>query len=626
MKRKKIIAAFKTHFDYGYTNLAQEVLNDFCNEKLLQAIDICEKTKDNGNKRYVWTLPAFLLMKMYENCDQNIKGRLVALINNGQIVCHALPFTMHTELLDEKLLNNMFLWTDRYVKMFSKPFPIAAKMTDVPGHTSAIIQPLVSRGVKFLHLGKNQASLAPDVPLLFWWEDLQGNRILTMYNQDYGSSLLPPKNWKYPVWLALCQTYDNVGVQNEGYVEEISQKVANEYDFATGSLDAFAEELLRCDLSNLPVVRGELSNTWVHGNGTYPKAMGTFRRKKEEFYRLENLAIKKGVDIEREKNVFYENALIFCEHTFGINVLQYFGQHRSFDKVGFLIERKQRLEFPLAERSWGEQEERVNAIEKVVQDLKAKLEEGETKDKVISQPLNVKINGRWIEVVCDEKTYRLTYEYLLIGAKKMAGFQRRYLTRFFDWSISDFGRNYYPEIPSKKFQWKPYQVEKGNGKTRVYFENESESFLDYGNFAKGEVLLWCENNELKITLQCDYKEPNSLLEAGNFIIDTQTEGKTFKVEQGGIMVDVDKDIVSNSNQILWSVDKYAQIDDVVLKTIDAPLVSFGKNAIYEFNGGKPRKKDAKFVVNLFNNQWGTNFPQWIEGEFSFSFELNKVSK
>ena len=108
------------------------------------------------------------------------------------------------------------------------------------------------------------------------------------------------------------------------------------------------------------------------------------------------------------------------------------------------------------------------------------------------------------------------------------------------------------------------------------------------------------------------------------MIETNENGKSFFVEQAGVPIDVDHEIVKNANQILWSVDRYAQIDNTILQTYDAPLVSFGKNAIFEFNGGASHKKKPCFVVNLFNNQWGTNFPQWIEGEFSFEFSLTEA--
>lgn len=620
---QKIVAVFKTHFDYGYTDLAEHVLHDFCTAKLDDALEICEYTKDDGARRYIWTLPAYLLMQMVERCPEQKKQRLFALIESGQIVSHALPFTMHTELLDERLLEKMFLWTDDYVKLH-KSFPISAKMTDVPGHTSAIIKPLLGRGVKFLHLGKNEASLSPKLPLLFWWEDLEGNRILTMYNQNYGSSLFPPKGWKYPVWLAMCQTYDNVGVQDKGYIANIAEQAEQKgYNFSTGTMDDFAREILQCNLSDLPVIKGELSNTWVHGNGTYPKAMANFRRAKSAFYEMEKIAAEKGVDISKEQTEFYKKALIFCEHTFGINVLKYFGQNRAFDKDGFVREKQEREIYAFAEKSWREQELRIDDMEKIVEEVKQKIDYTPPISIIQSLDFDVRIDKNKIWVLDGKNRYSISYEYRLISTRKMADFQRKYLTRFFDWSISDFGRNYYPETSEKVFRFIPQNCDQQGNKWCISFLTSKQSYEKYGNVEGGTLWLWREENSIHIFLDLSYKYASAMLEAGNFIIETMEEGKYFMVEQCGNPINVDTDIVENANQVLWSVDRYAEIDNTVLYTYDAPLVSFGKNAIFEFNGGKARKKRPSFVVNLFNNQWGTNFPQWIEGKFKFHFAIQR---
>ena len=63
---------------------------------------------------------------------------------------------------------------------------VAAKMTDVPGHTRAMVPELANAGLKFLHLGVNPASSVPDVPPLFRWKAPDGQEIVVMYNGDYG--------------------------------------------------------------------------------------------------------------------------------------------------------------------------------------------------------------------------------------------------------------------------------------------------------------------------------------------------------------------------------------------------------------------------------------------------------
>ena len=47
---------------------------------------------------------------------------------------------------------------------------IAAKMTDVPGHTIGLVPALADAGIEYLHLGVNASSRVPDVPPMFLWK------------------------------------------------------------------------------------------------------------------------------------------------------------------------------------------------------------------------------------------------------------------------------------------------------------------------------------------------------------------------------------------------------------------------------------------------------------------------
>lgn len=120
------------------------------------------------------------------------------------------------------------------------------------------------------------------------------------------------------------------------------------------------------------------------------------------------------------------------------------------------------------------------------------------------------------------------------------------------------------------------------------------------------------------------KQATPFVEAGNMIFSVPEASGEYIVEKCGKEIDVEKDIVKNANHILWAMDEYARIGNVKLSSIDAPLISFGKNAIMEWNGGGKRSYKPKFVINLFNNQWGTNFPQWIEGNFNFEFIISET--
>lgn len=618
--KKTIYAVFKTHFDYGYTGRKETVLKKYAEEIFLRAINICEKTQLLGERyMYKWTVPSYLLMKISEKLRPDDKARLNKLVENGQITCHALPFTMHTSLLDKELAENMFLWTDDYCEKYGKPFPIAAKLTDVPGHTSGIIAPLVKRGVKFLHIGKNGASPAPDVPNLFWWEDKNGVRILTMYDKLYGSGLLPPKGWKYPVYLALLNTNDNQGAQSEEFVASLKGKVGDKYEYRTASLNEFAEALLQCDLSGIPIIRGELSDTWIHGAGSYPGAMGKFRRHKRKFYELERLAEEKGVNIQTERREFYENALIFTEHTFGINVLKFFKDQRLYDKHELSARRENDPVYAFAEKSWKDEVGFVSRMKNVCDKLQKKLE---YRPLIFSKkPVELRAEKNGISFIYKDKKYIIRYEYTVFGAESIHGYVKKYLTRYENWSVSDFGRMWYLEIPDKKYQVKPGIIRKGSNASEAEFIMPRESFETYGNFRSLKISVYESEDGLKIEVKGNDKDAVGYVEAGNIYIDTEESGGYY-IDQIGQEINVETDVVKGSNHILWAADGYARIGNSVLRSFDAPLISFGKNAICRYNGGKREKYKPSFCVNLFNNHWGTNFPQWIEGSFSFELSLN----
>jgi len=63
---------------------------------------------------------------------------------------------------------------------------------------------------------------------------------------------------------------------------------------------------------------------------------------------------------------------------------------------------------------------------------------------------------------------------------------------------------------------------------------------------------------------------------------------------------------------------------MLLTTRDAPLVAPGTPALLRFTDVLPDMTGG-IHVNLFNNAWGTNFPQWNAGDAGFNFQLNWMS-
>ena len=126
--------------------------------------------------------------------------------------------------------------------------------------------------MKFFHLGCNPDCSHPDVPNLYWWEGPDGSRVLAGFSWYYGTGPLPPRDWPYKTWLFLWMTGDNHGPPNPNEVNDRFARIKREAPGVRvrfGQLSDFAEAILR-EKADLPVVRGDMPDTWIHGIGSMP--------------------------------------------------------------------------------------------------------------------------------------------------------------------------------------------------------------------------------------------------------------------------------------------------------------------------------------------------------------------
>ncbi|MBP1043478.1 DUF5054 domain-containing protein [Vagococcus sp. BWB3-3] len=83
-------------------------------------------------------------------------------------------------------------------------------------------------------------------------------------------------------------------------------------------------------------------------------------------------------------------------------------------------------------------------------------------------------------------------------------------------------------------------------------------------------------------------------------------------------------VVENGNRYLHGLSQkglsYSGSDGpVTIKSLDAPLFSFGRRGLLVFDNQQPSLNDGIYV-NLQNNVWGTNFPAWFEDDMLYRFE------
>jgi hypothetical protein len=84
------------------------------------------------------------------------------------------------------------------------------------------------------------------------------------------------------------------------------------------------------------------------------------------------------------------------------------------------------------------------------------------------------------------------------------------------------------------------------------------------------------------------------------------------------------DVVPNGNRRLHAVGTGVLSRDatgrLLIETLDAPLVAVGTPSLLDFRNDLPPPAEGVHV-NLCNNVWGTNFPQWFGEDARFRFTL-----
>ena len=312
---------FKTHLDIGFTGFARDVKEEYFSSFIPAAMDLAAALRRaGGEERFVWTTGSWLIYEYLEQASSRDRRRMEEAIAAGDIAWHALPLTAHSELMDASLFRYGLSLSRELDARFGRK-TIAGKMTDVPGHTRAIVPLLAEAGIRLLHIGVNPASMPPDVPQAFTWRSPDGSEVVVVYQKgDYGGLTVVPG---VPAALSVFHTLDNVGPPRREHVEDAYRELRHRYpdaSIAASTLNDFAAGLLAAR-PELPVVTGELGDTWIHGAGTDPAKIRRFR----ELCRMRSGWLEDGsADAVPDRFASFSRSLLLVpEHTWGLDVKEH---------------------------------------------------------------------------------------------------------------------------------------------------------------------------------------------------------------------------------------------------------------------------------------------------------------
>ena len=634
---QEVTVVFKTHLDIGFTDLARKVVARYHKDFIPAALALARKTRSSPN-RFVWTTGSWLAYRYLADAGRPERKIMEEAIAEGDFHWHALPFTTHTELLDPSLFRLGLEFSQRLDERFGRK-TIAAKMTDVPGHTLGMVPLLAEAGIRLLHLGVNPTSVVPSVPRVFRWET-GGSEVVVIYEEDYGSTTLLPGG----VGLCMNLTGDNLGPQDPGQIDKVYDQLHTRFPTArikSGGLNPVAQTVW-ANRASLPVITSEIGDTWIHGVGTDPQKVARFRA----LSRLRTTWINQGILKER-KDVdlaFGEKLLLVAEHTWGMDIKT----HLHDRKVWNPRQLKAALSTPnfrTVTASWREQ--RVY-LDQAVAALPANLQ---AKAKACLPPppkpfrltISTRINsgesftlGPWEMVIDDsgaisrlrqagriyaDASHRLgALVYETFSAGDYERFYRQYCRLKTWWCVADFTKPGMRGSTSRRYQPRVHHIDlsKNDEALRIALRFPAAA-QRLG--APADVVLQISSRPtgLDINLQWTEKPANRLPEALWFHFNPRLPEHTWIFEKLGLGVNP-ADVIQGGNRHLHAVTGPVTAADFLMTSQDAVLIAPGTPRLLDFTRQKPRLNQGITSV-LYNNIWGTNFPMWNAEDACFRYEL-----
>ena len=671
---------FKTHLDVGFTELAKTVTDGYFSRYIPQAIDLARRLREAGGpERFIWTTGSWLIYEYLKQAGAAARRRMEEAIAAGDIAWHGLPFTTHSELIDPSLFRAGLQLAQELDRRYGR-HTIAAKMTDVPGHTRGIVPLLAEAGIQFLHIGVNAACTAPDVPPAFAWRAPTGEEVVVSYQRSYGDLLKVPG---LPDALLFAHTNDNMGPQSALEVADVFARAREQFPGAmviASTMDRFAEALWAVR-AQLPVLTQEIGDTWIHGVGCDPTKVARYR----ELCRLRRgwLAAAAGGDAApngsgADLGRCSRDLLLVAEHTWGLDAKTHLGNWKyqrvqkpldnsEFTGPAFQAAR-QRPAFQKMEASWAEQRGYVDEAVAALDDsgwgrqAQARLAAIAPRRPDMGQLRPVTDAGQCFEnehlaLRFDPEHGSLTYlrdkrsgrvwadgapglalfRYQTFSADDYLRYWQRYCVRKREWQIQSWARTDLTkpglEATGAGHRWWLPRLERlfageddGGIHLLAELSLDEESWTTYGapRSATLEVTLPRQKPALDLTLQWFDKPACRMSEAlWLSFVPIGTQSKGWLLDKMGQAVSP-LDVVRNGNRHLHAVDSGMSYRDarggLRLETLDAPLVAPGEPALVEFRNRQPRLSQGMHV-NLYNNVWTTNFRLWYEDDARFRFVL-----
>ena len=654
-----VLVVAKCHLDVGFTLTQAKVMREYFDVYYPAAIRTAQAMRAAGGDLYTWTTGSWLLYEYLEQADSVQRRTMERAIVERDIAWHALPFSWQTEMLDRSMIDGALGFSKSLDQRFGVK-TIGAKMTDVPGHTRGIVAPLQDAGVRLLDIGVNAASSPPDVPDLFLWKDPSGKSLAVMYHRhDYGSTIVVPGTG---IAVAVEVRGDNSGPHTPGEIAAIYTKLRAQFPGAeikpaTMNDVAAAVDQVR---GRLPVVTSEIGDTWIYGCASDPYKVARYR----SAARLRKAWIAQGrfASGDRTDRNLLRSLLLAPEHTWGTDTKSYLDDvHYRPASLATVLNQPG---YVVMETSWREKRDDIDVgisslpvdLQQLVKDEFAGLRgcipdvsgmashtpfELETKHfSVTVDPMTgaiIRLHIKRNRVECASADHPLAlFTYQTLSPEQYTAFMARYLTMETDWAPKDFGKPGIVRFGASAREWYPKLIRSYTSSSATEDRLVLElRIADAASEATGNVA-W--PRQIFYDIRFPKKDARMELRVCTLgkIVNRMPEAMwlTFSpshISPASWQIEKVNHVVAASDVVRGGGRAMHAVNDFVccateggerfrLRTVDAPVVAFGKRSPLNFSLDPPDFSKGAHVC-LFNNAWGTNYPQWCGGDWLYRFEL-----
>ena len=656
---KRVLVVFLCHLDVGFIDTQANVIQRYFDHHFPLAMETAAALRRAGGDRYVWTTGSWLVHQYLEKAAPPQRKQMEQAIRAGDIAWHAIPFTWQTEMMDTSLIGSAIGFSHSLDRRFGRT-TTGSKMTDVPGHTRAVVGALATQGVKLLDVGVNSASTPPDVPPAFLWKDTAGHSLVVLYHlHEYGGVIHIPGS---DLAIDVEVRNDNSGPHTRDEIQQIYAALRRQFPNAavTASGLTAVADAVEPYRAQLPVFTQEIGDTWIYGVASDPLKVARYRevmRLRGEWIASGKLKAGDAADL-----AFLNSFLLEIEHTWGTDTKTWldFDHYTPRDLASMLEQPK----YKVVQHSWVEKRQDLfDGIDTLPAPLRA---EANARVKALAPvepgaaglaPHSAAdpIDTRHFTIALDPRTGAIVrlrhhqsgrewasaeqplalFAYQTLDKGDYDRFFEAYLKSKADWAPKDFGKPNIERFGAQSRTWTPSLADCRMAKdARGHRILAALKIDDPETTAKGTTA-WPQKMYLELALPDAEpvveirfswfgKVSNRMPEALWLTFQPAvSDPRGWMLDKSGSDVSP-FDVVTGGNRamhaVLGGVRYQGPEGSLRIETVDAPVVALGERMPVYFTRQQPDIARGLHFC-LFNNGWGTNYVQWFGEDMTFRFRL-----